>query len=192
MRPVKGRFTLKGIWSSSVRSRHYSIKRKFTESEEIKTDRIELKPERFSLLINKAEEALIDVPAYLVKDPEFDGILKIPIIPSYRISMEKTSLEVSNDMEFAHLHLETNEWEIHGRFYVSIQNNRGAKVELKREKPKVTERLIYTKEGGDFERKFLREKLIVISDRRVADHRSFKRTLKREVLLEGHGEYTVD
>ncbi|WP_199920109.1 hypothetical protein [Thermococcus piezophilus] len=127
MRPVKGRFTLKGIWSSSVRSRHYSIKRKFTESEEIKTDRIELKPERFSLLINKAEEALIDVPAYLVKDPEFDGILRIPIIPSYRISMEKTSLEVSNDMEFAHLNLETNEWEIHGRSYVSIQNNRGAR-----------------------------------------------------------------
>ncbi|ANF22450.1 hypothetical protein [Thermococcus piezophilus] len=65
-------------------------------------------------------------------------------------------------------------------------------MELKREKPKVTERLIYTKEGGDFERKLLREKLIVISDRRVADHRSFKRTLKREVLLEGHGEYTVN
>ncbi|WP_148202381.1 hypothetical protein [Thermococcus onnurineus] len=106
MRLVKGRLPLRGYWSSSGRSRHYHIDRKFTQSEELETDRIELKPEMFSLIMNKSEETLIEVPAYLPMEPELENILLIPIIPSYRFEIDKQSLEALKGTEFAHARID--------------------------------------------------------------------------------------
>ncbi|NJD98627.1 hypothetical protein E3E26_02290 [Thermococcus sp. LS1] len=192
MRLVKGRLTLKGYWSSSGRSRHYHIDRKFTQSEELETDRIELKPERFSLIMNKSEETLIDVPAYLLMEPELENILLIPIIPSYRFEIDKQSLEASKEMEFAHARIDLTEWGFSGRLYATVQKCRGARVELKRKGPKVTEKLAETRESAEFSREFMREKLMIISNKNVVDPREFKKVLGKSIFLEGHGEYIIE
>ncbi|NJE43137.1 hypothetical protein [Thermococcus sp. GR6] len=192
MRLVKGRITLRGYWSSSGKGRHYHIDRKFTQSEELETDRIELKPERFSLIMNKSEETLIDVPAYLLMDPEVKNILLIPIIPSYRFEIDKQSLEASKEMEFAHARIDITEWGFSGWIYAIVQKCRGVRMELKRKDPKVTEKLAETRESTEFSREFMREKLMIISNKNVVDPREFKKLLGKSVLLEGHGEYIIE
>ncbi|NJE46183.1 hypothetical protein E3E35_01895 [Thermococcus sp. GR7] len=152
MRLVKGRLPLRGYWSSSGRSRHYHIDRKFTQSEELETDRIELKPEMFSLIMNKSEETLIEAPAYLPMKPELENILLIPIIPSYRFEIDKQSLEASKGAEFAHARIDLIEWCFSGRLYVTVQKYRGARVKLKRKGPRITEKLAETRESTEFSR----------------------------------------
>ncbi len=192
MRLVKGRLTLKGYWSSSGKGRHYHVDRKFTQSEELETDRMELKPERFSLIMNKSEETRIDVPAYLLMEPELENILLIPIIPSYRFEIDKQSLEASNEMEFAHARIDLTEGGFYGKLYATVQKCRGARVELKRKDLKITEKLAETRESAEFSKEFMREKLMIISNKNVVDPREFKKILGKSIFLEGHGEYIIE
>lgn len=189
---VKGRLILKGHWSSTGKSRHYSVDREFTRETELKTDRIELKPERFSLVMNRNEDVLIDVPAYLVTEPEFENTVVIPINPSYRFELDRQSLEASKDMEFAHARIELTEWGFSGKLYATVQKCRGARLELKWKDPDTTEKLAETSESAEFRREFMREKFVIISNKNVADPRSFKRLLGNAAFMEGHGEYAVE
>ncbi|ASJ13449.1 hypothetical protein [Thermococcus thioreducens] len=192
MKLAKGRFLLKGHWSSTGRSRSYHVDRKFIKESELETDVIEPKPERFTLVMARDEETLIDVPAYLVLEPEFEGLLLIPIVPSYRIEVEKQSLEASREMEFAHARIEVGNNGFWGKLYANLQKCRGVRIELKTKTPKAIEKLAETRESAEFRKEFLKESLLIISHRNATDPRHFSRILGRKVFIEGHGEYTLE
>ncbi len=184
-----------GYWSGSGRHRHYHVERRFTaEGGEVEAERIRLKPERFTLIVALDGNAMIDVPAYLVREPDFKDVLLIPVVPSYRFELERDSLEVSKDMEFAHARMEVKERGIRGgRLYATVQKCRGgARLELRTRKPDAVEKIAETRESAEFSREFLGgEKLLMVSHGKAADPRHFTRPFGRRVLIEGHGEYPV-
>lgn len=191
MRLTRGRFYLRGYWSGSGRHRHYHVERRFTAEGEVEAERIRLKPERFTLIVALDGNAMIDVPAYLVREPDFKDVLLIPVVPSYRFELERDSLEVSKDMEFAHARMEVKERGIRGRLYATVQKCRGARLELRTRKPDAVEKIAETRESAEFSREFLGEKLLMVSHGKAADPRHFTRPFGRRVLIEGHGEYPV-
>ena len=142
--------------------------------------------------MGKDEEALIDVPAYLITEPEFKDILIVPIIPSYDFEIGKGSLEVSKDMEFAHARIELDEWGFSGKLYATVQKCRGARIELKTKKPKVVEKFAETRESTQFRKEFLKKKLVIICHRKATDPRHFWSIVGRKEFIQGHGEYTLE
>jgi len=188
----RGRFVLRGEWRGT-RKRHYAIERTFTATDEIISDGIELAPERFSVEVKENDDALVELPAYLIEDGKFRGTVVVPIIPSYSVEVERGPLEASRDMEFAHLRLDTLENGFYGKLYVNVNRCRGARVELEKSGLRTKEKLAELKGSGEAElrREFWIEPIILIMDRKYSDPRKLRDVFGRRLILEGHGDYVL-
>ncbi|WP_157722455.1 hypothetical protein [Thermococcus gorgonarius] len=188
----KGRFVLRGEWRGS-NNRYYHIERSFEALEKLSADEIELTPEPFSVEVKKNDDALVELPAYIVEEGEFKNAVIVPIIPSYSVEIEKDTLEASRDMEFAHLRVEVLESGLYGKLYVNVSKCRGARVESEKNRLHTGEKLVEVEGSGEAElrREFWTKPLILIMDRNHSDPRKLRDVFGKKEILEGHGEYLI-
>lgn len=188
----RGRFVLRGEWRGA-KNRYYHIERSFKATGELSAGEIELIPEPFSVEVKRNDDALVELPAYLVEEGKFKNTVIVPIIPSYSIELDKESLEVSKDLEFAHLRVNVLEAGFFGKLYVNVSKCRGARVELEKVGLHTKEKLTEVKGSGETEvsREFWTKPMILIMSRNYSDPRKLRTVFGKNEILEGHGEYIL-
>ncbi|AEC51193.1 hypothetical protein PNA2_0275 [Pyrococcus sp. NA2] len=179
----RGRIRLQGEWRYNTKGgRYYNVSKEFKEEEEFETDFIRLKPSEFKIIMSKDETILLEAEAYLIGDNAL-----IPIIPSYDISLEKNTLEVSWNGDFASATLRVEDG-ISGVVGGNFSKTRGVKVELKSREPKVKVKLFEGKEGK-FKYEPLKDSPILVTTIKAPRLRKLGELGKP--FIYGHGEFEL-